>query len=162
MSRRPLETCLQNPTDVHPSIPEINSSGSLGKNRATHQSDRRRGRGTGERRDLRGLSQFVVQSLLSMCEGTRPSVYKYRAKPRPSGAQAVQSLPSQNWRHIAHLPQKLLFDYLVVSQKGLCFHTDTIGKPSRISGEPESLGGEREPSWQLSIALFQTPMLPWG
>lgn len=43
----------------------------------------------GERRDLRGLSQFVVQSLLSTCEGTRPSVCKYRAKPRPSGVHAV-------------------------------------------------------------------------
>lgn len=134
MSRRPLEACLQNPTDVYPSIPEINSSGSLGKNRATHQSDRRKGRGTGERRDLRGLSQFVVQSLLSTSEGTRPSVCKSRAKPRPSRAQATQSLPSQDWCHIVHLPQKLLFDYLAVSQKGLCFHTDTIGKPSRISG----------------------------
>ena len=162
VSRRPLEACIQSPTDVQPFIPEINSSGSLGKNRTTHQSDRRRGRGTGGKERFEGPLTVCGPEFVEHLLGDPPLCVQVQTQTSPICIHAVQSLPSQNWHHMAHLPQKLLFDYLVVSQKGLCFHTDTIGKPSRISGEPESLGGEREPSGQLSIALLQIPMLPWG
>ena len=95
----------------------------------------------GERRDLRGLSQSVVQSLLStfgpppLCASTEPN-------PAHLAFMAYSHYPLRTGATL--LTCHLLFDYLVVSQKGLCFHTDTIGKPSGISGEPESLGGERE------------------
>ena len=135
MSRRPLEACIQSPTDVHPFIPELSSSGSLGKNRTTHQSDRRRGRGTGGEERFEGLLTVCGPEFVEHLLGDPPLCVQVQTQTSPICIHAIQSLPSQ---------------------KGLCFHTDTIGKPSRINGQPESLGGEREPSGQLSIALLQS------
>lgn len=148
------EACLQSPTDTYPSAQEMNTPGSLGKNQSTHQSDRRRSGGTvREERCKRPLTVFCPQSLLSTYYGTQPSVCRYRTEPHPSGAYAVQLSPSQNWRHIAHLPQKLLFDHLSFSQKCLHFNTDTIEKPSQISGRARE-PGRREGAF---LAAFDFP-----
>lgn len=108
----------------------------MGRISSTCQSARKRGGGTGREEGWQGpLTVFCQQNLLSNYYGLPTTVDSANPGPNPALLKLVLlSLSlSQNLHHIAHLPQKVLFDYFYLYLRSLC---TLIRMPHGISRRP--------------------------